>query len=72
MEDKKQLDFWRDEKNKIINNIQLLTQIKKEMNIQDPKKVLDRHIKKMNEELQEAIEAYEFYLMEEYKNENFI
>lgn len=72
MEDRKQLDFWRDQKNKIINNIRLLTQIKKEMNIQDPKKVLERHIKNMNEELQEAIEAYEFYLTEECKNENFI
>ena len=41
MEDRKQLDFWRDQKNKIINNIQLLIQIKKEMNIQDPKKVLE-------------------------------
>lgn len=72
MEDRKQLDFWRDQKNKIINNIQLLIQIKKEMNIQDPKKVLERHIKNMNEELQEAIESYEFYLTEECKNENFI
>ena len=72
MEDKEQLYFWRDQKNKIIDKIQLLTQIKKEMNIQDPKKVLDRNIKKMNEELQEAIEAYEFYLMEEPKDENFI
>ena len=72
MEDRKQLDFWRDQKNKIINNIQLLTQIKKEMNIQDPKKVLERHIKNMNEELQEALETYDYYLEEEIKNESAI
>ena len=72
MEDRKQLDFWRDQKNKIINNIRLLTQIKKEMNIQNPKKVLDRYIEKQTEALEEANEAYDYYLKEEIKNEDFI
>ena len=72
MENKDPLDFWRNEKTKIVDVIQMLNNIKREMNIQNPKKVLDRYIEKQTEALEEANEAYDYYLKEEIKNEDFI
>lgn len=50
----------------------ILKNIRGEMNIQSPKKVLDKYIKIHEEELQEAVESYEYYLGEEIKNEDTI
>lgn len=72
MENKDRLDFWRNEKMKIVDVIQMLNNIKREMNIQNPKKVLDRYIEKQTEALEEANEAYDYYLKEEIKNESAI
>ena len=72
MKNKDRLDFWRNEKMKITDVIQMLNNIKREMNIQNPKKVLDRYIEKQTEALEEANEAYNYYLKEEIKNEDFI
>ena len=72
MKNKDLLDFWRKEKMKITDVIQMLNNIKKEMNIQNPKKVLDRYIEKQTEALEEANEAYDYYLKEEIKNESVI
>lgn len=72
MTTREHVDYWRNQKMKTKEILLILKNIKREMNIQDPKKVLERHIKNMNEELQEAIEVYEFYLTEECKNENLI
>ena len=50
----------------------ILKNIRGEMNIQSPKKVLDKYIKIHEEELQEAVESYEYYLEEEIKNEDTV
>ena len=72
MKDREQLDYWRDQMFKIQKIIQLLKSIKRDMNIQDPKKVIERYIKNQDKELKEAIECYEFYLGEEVKNESIV
>ena len=50
----------------------ILKNIRGEINIQSPKKVLDKYIKIHEEELQEAVESYEYYLEEEIKNEDTV
>lgn len=72
MTNREHVDYWRNQKMKTKEILLILNNIKREMNIQNPKKVLDRYIEKQTEALQEAIESYEFYLTEECKNENFI
>lgn len=72
MTTREHVDYWRNEKMKITDVIQMLNNIKREMNIQNPRKVLDRYIEKQTEALEEANEAYDYYLKEEIKNEDFI
>ena len=72
MQDREQLNYWRDQMFKIQKIIQLLKDIKRDMNIQDPKKVIERYIKNQDKELEEAIECYEFYLGEEIKDESIV
>ena len=50
----------------------ILKNIKREMNIQPAEKVLDKYIQIHEDELQEALESYDYYLGEEIKNESAI
>lgn len=72
MTDENELKYWREEKFKIQKTIELLKEIKRDMNIQDPKKVIERYIKKQEDELEEANECYEFYIVREIENESII
>ena len=72
MKNKDHLDFWRNEKMKITDVIQMLNNIKREMNIQPAEKVLDKYIQIHENELQEALEIYDYYLGKEIKNESAI
>ena len=49
-----------------------ITNIKREMNIQPAEKVLNKYIQIHEDELQEALEIYDYYLGEEIKNESAI
>ena len=69
MDDKQRMYYWRNQKMKIEEIMDLLKKIKKEMNIQPAEKVINKHIKIYEEALEEAIEAYEYYLDEVYKND---
>ena len=66
------MEYWRNQKMKDKEILLILKNIRGEMNIQSPKKVLDKYIKIHEEELQEAVEFYEYYLGEEIKNEDTI
>lgn len=72
MTTREQMEYWRNQKMKTKEILLILKNIKGEMNIQPPKKVLDKYIKIHEEELQEAIEVYDYYLGEEIKNEDTI
>lgn len=72
MDDKQRMYYWRNQKMKVEEVLNLLKKIKKEMNIQPAEKVINKHIKIYEEALEEAIEAYEYYLEEVYKNENSV
>lgn len=72
MTNKDQLDYWRNQKMKTREILLILKNIKCEMNIQPPKKVLDKYIKIHEEELQENIENYKYYLLEAINDENII
>lgn len=72
MTTREHVDYWRNQKMKTKEILLILKNIKREMNIQNPKKVLDRYIEKQTEALEEANEAYDYYLKEEIKNEDFI
>lgn len=69
MDDKQRMYYWRNQKMKIEEIMDLLKKIKKEMNIQPAEKVINKHINIYEEALEEAIEAYEYYLNEVYKND---
>lgn len=69
MDDKQRMYYWRNQKMKIEEIMDLLKKIKKEMNIQPAEKVINKQIKIYEEALEEAIEAYEYYLDEVYKND---
>lgn len=69
MDDKQRMYYWRNQKMKIEEIMDLLKKIKKEMNIQPAEKVINKHINIYEEALEEAIEAYEYYLDEVYKND---
>lgn len=72
MTNRERVDYWRNQKMKTKEILLILNNIKREMNIQNHKKVLDRYIEKQTEALEEANEAYDYYLKEEIKNEDFI
>lgn len=72
MTTKEQMEYWRNQKMKSNEILLILKNIKREMNIQPPEKVLDKYIKIHEEELEEAKEAYNYYLEEEIKNEDVI
>lgn len=72
MTNREHVDYWRNQKMKTKEILLILNNIKREMNIQNHKKVLDRYIEKQTEALEEANEAYDYYLKEEIKNEDFI
>lgn len=72
MTTREHVDYWRNQKMKTKEILLILKNIKREMNIQNPKKVLDRYIEKQTEALEEENEAYDYYLKEEIKNEDFI
>ena len=59
---KDKLNYWKNQKFKNQEILELLKNIKKEMNIQSPEKVIDKYIKNKEEDLLESIEAYEYYL----------
>lgn len=69
MDDKQRMYYWRNQKMKVEEVLNLLKNIKKEMNIQPAEKVINKHINIYEEALEEAIEAYEYYLDEVYKND---
>jgi hypothetical protein len=72
MTTKEQMEYWRNQKMKSNEILLILKNIKREMNIQPSEKVLDKYIKIHEEELEEAKEAYNYYLEEEIKNEDLI
>ena len=72
MTDRERMYYWRNQKREVEEIIDLLKKIKKEMNIQPAEKVINKHIKIYEEALEEAVEAYEYYLEEVYKNENSV
>lgn len=72
MDDKQRMYYWRNQKMKVEEVLNLLKNIKKEMNIQPAEKVINKHINIYEEALEEAIECYEFYLGEEIKDESII
>ena len=66
------VDYWRNQKMKTKEILLILKNIKREMNIQPAEKVLDKYIQIQEDELQEALEIYDYYLGEEIKNESAI
>lgn len=66
------VDYWRNQKMKTKEILLILKNIKREMNIQPAEKVLDKYIQIHEDELQEALEIYDYYLGEEIKNESAI
>ena len=72
MTDREMMEYWRTQKMKTKEILLILKNIKGEMNIQPPKKVLDKYIKIHEEELQEAIESYEYYLDKQVEKERLI
>jgi hypothetical protein len=72
MTNKERMEYWRTQKMKTKEILLILNNIKREMNIQPPEKVLNKYIKIHEEELDEAVEAYNHYLEEVYKDEETI
>lgn len=72
MTDRERMEYWRNQKMKTKEILLILKNIKGEMNIQPPEKVLNKYIKIHEEELEESIEAYDYYSKEVYKNEEAI
>ena len=72
MTTREHIDYWRNQKMKTKEILLILKNIKREMNIQPAEKVLDKYIQIHEDELQEALETYDYYLGEEIKNENVI
>lgn len=66
------MEYWRTQKMKTKEILLILKNIKGEMNIQSPKKVLDKYIKIHEEELEEALESYEYYLDKQVEKERLI
>ena len=72
MTTKEHVDYWRNQKMKTKEILLILKNIKREMNIQPAEKVLDKYIQIQEDELQEALEIYDYYLGEKIKNESAI
>ena len=72
MTTREHIDYWRNQKMKTKEILLILKNIKREMNIQPAEKVLDKYIQIHEDELQEALETYDYYLEEEIKNESAI
>lgn len=72
MTNREHVDYWRNQKMKTKEILLILKNIKREMNIQPAEKVLDKYIQIHEDELQEALETYDYYLGEEIKNESAI
>ena len=72
MTTREHVDYWRNQKMKTKEILLILKNIKREMNIQPAEKVLDKYIQIQEDELQEALEIYDYYLGEEIKNESVI
>ena len=72
MTTREHIDYWRNQKMKTKEILLILKNIKREMNIQPAEKVLDKYIQIHEDELQEALETYDYYLGEEIKNESAI
>ena len=72
MTTREHVDYWRNQKMKSKEILLILKNIKREMNIQPAEKVLDKYIQIQEDELQEALEIYDYYLGEEIKNESVI
>lgn len=72
MTTREHVDYWRNQKMKTKEILLILKNIKREMNIQPAEKVLDKYIQIHEDELQEALEIYDYYLGEEIKNESAI
>lgn len=72
MTTREHVDYWRNQKMKTKEILLILKNIKREMNIQPAEKVLDKYIQIHEDELQEALEIYDYYLEEEIKNESVI
>ena len=72
MTTREHVDYWRNQKMKTKEILSILKNIKREMNIQPAEKVLDKYIQIHEDELQEALEIYDYYLGEEIKNESAI
>lgn len=72
MTTREHVDYWRNQKMKSKEILLILKNIKREMNIQPAEKVLDKYIQIHENELQEALEIYDYYLGEEIKNESAI
>lgn len=72
MTTREHVDYWRNQKMKTKEILLILKNIKREMNIQPAEKVLDKYIRIHEDELQEALEIYDYYLGEEIKNESAI
>lgn len=72
MTNREHVDYWRNQKMKTKEILLILKNIKREMNIQPAEKILDKYIQIYEDELKEALEAYDYYLGEEIKNESAI
>ena len=72
MTTREHVDYWRNQKMKTKEILLILKNIKREMNIQPAEKVLDKYIQIQEDELQEALEIYDYYLGEDIKNESAI
>lgn len=72
MTTREHVDYWRNQKMKTKEILLILKNIKREMNIQPAENVLDKYIQIHEDELQEALEIYDYYLGEEIKNESAI
>ncbi len=72
MTTREHVDYWRNQKMKTKEILLILKNIKREMNIQPAEKVLDKYIQIQEDELQEALEIYDYYLGKEIKNESAI
>ena len=72
MTTREHVDYWRNQKMKTKEILLILKNIKREMNIQPAEKVLDKYVRIHEDELQEALEIYDYYLGEEIKNESAI
>ena len=62
MTTREHVDYWRNQKMKTKEILLILKNIKREMNIQPAEKVLDKYIQIHEDELQEALETYDYYL----------